>query len=300
MRFPLAICSLLSIFAEVNAGKDGTTFFVVGDYGDVTDMASADMLFDAIHQVVEKGAPGTIDAPEFFVACGDNIYPAIEDAPTQEEFNTMLSLFQRPSIASLPVYAVRGNHDTYFDWTLELKLSLQQSQWELPYFYYTRFIEAGDDGKQMGLLFVDSVLMLCSDYTSEQLLKTPLQHPDLVKLQQSICDDPTWVAWGNTQWDWIQRTLKEWDQNPNIIWRTAVQHYPIFPQHYPPSDFVAVVNSFLPMLMAHKFDLVLCGHEHLLGYTQIPYATYKPLADAAIFATDKQETCKDGVIEWYG
>lgn len=43
---------------------------------------------------------------------------------------------------------------------------MEQSQWELPSFYYTKFITAGDEGQVMGLLFVDSVLMLCSDYTS--------------------------------------------------------------------------------------------------------------------------------------
>jgi hypothetical protein len=70
------------------------------------------------------------------------------------------------------------------------------------------------------------------------------------------------------------QTLQEWDANPNIIWRAAVQHYPMFPLHYDPTDFAAIVNYFLPILMAHKFDLYLCGHEHLLAYISVPYATY--------------------------
>ena len=116
----LAVFALISLFAGVNAGVNGTTFFVVGDYGDVTNLAAANMTFDAINQIVGNATPGTIDAPEFFVACGDNLYPAVADAPTAAEFESMLSLFQRPSIASLPVYAIRGNHDSYFNWTYEI------------------------------------------------------------------------------------------------------------------------------------------------------------------------------------
>jgi hypothetical protein len=46
-------------------------------------------------------------------------------------------------------------------------------------------IPAGANNELMGLLFVDSILMLCSDYTTQQLLKTPLKDPDLIKLRQT-------------------------------------------------------------------------------------------------------------------
>jgi hemolysin-activating ACP:hemolysin acyltransferase len=45
----------------------------------------------------------------------------------------------------------------------------------------------------------------------------------------------------------------------------------MFPLHYNPTDFAAIVNYFLPILMAHKFDLYLCGHEHLLAYAEVSY-----------------------------
>ena len=48
----------------------------------------------------------------------------------------------------------------------------------------------------------------------------------------------------------------------------------MFPLSYSPSDFASIVNYFLPILMAHKFDLYLNGHEHLLAYISVPYATY--------------------------
>jgi hypothetical protein len=64
------------------AGTNGTTFFVIGDYGVVTSMSTPNMVFDAIDSVVAAAANNTIGKPEFFVACGDNIYPAVANAPT--------------------------------------------------------------------------------------------------------------------------------------------------------------------------------------------------------------------------
>ena len=134
----------------------------------------------------------------------------------------MLSLFKRTNISSLPVYAIRGNHDSEFDWTKELQLTMDQTQCELPSFYYTKFVQAGENGEVMGMLFVDSVLMLCSNYTAMQIEKTPLKNPDLIRLRATTCANSLWVNWGNTQYSWILETLAEWDKNPKIIWRAAV------------------------------------------------------------------------------
>ena len=95
----------------------------------------------------------------------------------------MLAFFKRPNIADLPVFAIRGNHDSYFDWTEELQLTMTQYQWELPSFYYTKLVPSGSNGEIMGMLFIDSVLMLCSDYTSAQLEKTPLHDEELIRLR---------------------------------------------------------------------------------------------------------------------
>jgi hypothetical protein len=121
------ICTLLALVGVAMAGTNGTTFFVIGDYGVVTSMATPNMVFDAMDGVVAGAANNTIGNPEFFVACGDNIYPKVANAPTELEFETMLSLFERPNIKDLPVYAIRGNHDSYFNWTYELELSMEQT-----------------------------------------------------------------------------------------------------------------------------------------------------------------------------
>ena len=47
----------------------------------------------------------------------------------------------------------------------------------------------------------------------------------------------------------------------------------MFPLHYSESNFTAIWTTFLPILQAHNFDLYLCGHEHLLGYSEVDTTT---------------------------
>jgi len=64
----------------------------------------------------------------------------------------------------MTVHAIRGNHDSLFEWSDEIELSLQYDQWSMPSLYYTKTFEI-EDNKKIGFLFVDSVLMLCSNLT---------------------------------------------------------------------------------------------------------------------------------------
>ena len=130
--------------------------------------------------MVGQAQAGTIDDPEFFITTGDNIYPLVGDAPTADEFTQMVQLFNKTNIADKPVWAIRGNHDAYFNWTYELLLMMEQSQWMLPSFYYTKLVPSGKNGEILGLLFVDSVLMLCSNYTSQNFLNSAPTDPEII------------------------------------------------------------------------------------------------------------------------
>jgi hypothetical protein len=115
----------------------------------------------------------------------------------------------------------------------------------------------------MGMLFVDSTLMLCSDY---------MYHDGkLVTGQKTYCKNEEWVEWGNTQYEWILQTLKEWEENEHIIWKVTVTHYPIVPLHYQQFELDALQSNYLKILQEHEFDLYLCGHEHVLGYVAMPH-----------------------------
>jgi len=75
-----------------------------------------------------------------------------------------LSLFKKEYLRNLTVYAIRGNHDCVFDWKREIELSLTYNKWYMPSLYYKEKFEIGN-GKRMGVLFIDSCLMLCSNVT---------------------------------------------------------------------------------------------------------------------------------------
>lgn len=92
----------------------------------------------------------------------------------------MLGLWNRTNIDTIPTWSIRGNHDAYFNWTYELLISMEQGNWMLPSFWYTKLVPAGPNGELLGLLFVDSVLMVCSNYTTADLgLQSygPQSHP---------------------------------------------------------------------------------------------------------------------------
>lgn len=51
------------------------------------------MVFDALNEVKRKAEPLSKSDGEFFISVGDNLYPVIDEEPTNEEFNTVMSLF---------------------------------------------------------------------------------------------------------------------------------------------------------------------------------------------------------------
>lgn len=112
----------------------------------------------------------------------------------------------------------------------------------MPSLYYKQEYEIGN-GKKLGVVFVDSCLMLCSNfsYTGEELASKDLQ-----RLQDVVCDDPIVTQWGNVQYAWLEQVMKEWEHDDNLIWKASVQHHPMWGKWYP--DFQHIVDNYLPML----------------------------------------------------
>lgn len=81
------------------------------------------------------------------------------------------------------------------------------------------------------------------------------------------------VEWGNTQYDFIKMTMQEWSQNDKIIWRAAVQHYPIWFLNLKSTDYAGINSIYLPLLRQYNFDLYLNGHEHFIAYAYLLNST---------------------------
>lgn len=102
-----------------------------------------------------------------------------------------MGLFEREHLKDMPVWAIRGNHDCYFDENFELQKTDEYEQWNFPALYYSKKIPIGND-KYMGVLMLDSCLMLCSDWSyagdtgGHMRLLSPSQH----RLRDVTCNDP--------------------------------------------------------------------------------------------------------------
>ena len=148
-------------------------------------------VFDALNETKGKAVPGSIDDGEFFVTAGDNLYPHDGYNPTDEEFATMMTLFERENLNDLKIYPIRGNHDCYFDDYFEIDKSEEYENWEFYDFYYTKEIEVGKNGEKMGFLMVDSCLMLCANYSyAGDSGGHMLLHAEHKRLRDVVCDDP--------------------------------------------------------------------------------------------------------------
>lgn len=104
------------------------------------------------------------DLVDFIVTTGDNIYPVLAHDPTDYEFELILDHFRKPFISNLAVYPTRGNHDCGFDWQRELLLNETYANWTMPYIYYKKEFKI-DNNKKLGILFMDTCSLMCSNYT---------------------------------------------------------------------------------------------------------------------------------------
>lgn len=117
-----------------NSTSSGKDFLLVGDYAYIEKMEHARQTFAAINDMVVN------EKIDHFITMGDNIYPMVADDPTEEEFKKMKDLFKMENLKDLPILAIRGNHDCYYKNETWLNVFKNESQWDVPYYYYTREI----------------------------------------------------------------------------------------------------------------------------------------------------------------
>jgi len=70
----------------------------------------------------------------------------------------------------------------------------------MPSLYYKQEYEIGN-GKKLGVVFVDSCFMLCSNFSYTGLEMSVEDHH---RLKDVVCGDPVTTQWGNVQYKWLE------------------------------------------------------------------------------------------------
>lgn len=199
------------------------------------------------------------------MSMGDNIYALNETHPTDEDVASMFSLFDRPNLKDLYIYAIRGNHDCVTeDPYFEVNFTKKYPTWRMPDLYYNRTFDIGN-GNKFGALFVDTCLALCANYsysgdTGGKLLSTNTQEQDEVAHEDWLlspefknlrfgvvnCSDPFTVKRGEDMFKWINETLAEWKKDESVVWTASIQHHPMFSKFW--SDYLNITSNLMPLL----------------------------------------------------
>lgn len=130
---------IFAILNIVHAEKNGISFVVVGDFGNIKEFERPSAVFDAISMMKENAEKDSSEDFEFFITTGDNLYPIEPENPSEDEFEKVMSLFSsRDAIKDLPIYPVRGNHDCIFDDNLEIEIASKYPNWKMNTLFYEK------------------------------------------------------------------------------------------------------------------------------------------------------------------
>ena len=131
MKNRIIVSALMGATAAVP--REGISYVVIGDYGNVEDLRYANAVFDSLNTLKLNAEPGSPEDFQFFITTGDNLYPMNDFEPTEEEIELMMGLFtSRDGLKDLPIYPTRGNHDCYFtDMMVEVNIRDKFPTWKM-------------------------------------------------------------------------------------------------------------------------------------------------------------------------
>lgn len=206
-------------------GSPGLRIAAFGDFGEQPNRNTGPQ-----HEVARAIAAYHADHPfDFGLTLGDNFYPAGLASPTDPRWASQWERLYSP--LGIRVYAVLGNHDYKNARSpgAEIARSRHSATWCMPRRYFT--FTAGP----VQLFAVDT---------------TPVEEPDR---------DPGGAM--AAQRRWLDRALGA----SRARWKIVYGHHPVYSngEHGGSAGELPRVKAYLlPLLLAHKVDVYLSGHDH--------------------------------------
>lgn len=206
------------------ADATAISFFALGDQG------SGDFRQWNVARSMEREAEASGDL-DFVILLGDNFYPHGVDSIRDMQWNWKFeNMYSGRKMATLPFYAVLGNHDVEGNGEAQIEYSIKQAgsgRWQMPGHYYSKDFGSDNGHPLLRIIFLDS----------NQLA------PDDLQKQIGL----------------IEETFSEAAEQ--ATWRIVVAHHPIrnFGKH---GETAAWLVKLLPVLKKYHVDLYLAGHDH--------------------------------------
>lgn len=206
-------------------GNPGVRIAAFGDFGEQPNRNTGPQ-----NEVARALAAYHADQPfDFGLTLGDNFYPAGLNSPTHPRWTSQWERLYSP--LGIRIYAVLGNHDykNAASPRAEMDRSRHSATWCLPRPYFT--FTAGS----IQLFAVDT---------------TPVEEPDR---------DPGGAM--AAQRRWLDRALAA----SRARWKVVYGHHPVYSngEHGGRSGELPRIKSYLlPLLLKHKVDVYLSGHDH--------------------------------------
>jgi len=175
------------------------------------------------------------DSLNFILTVGDNIYEkGVTSADDPLWKSAIEDVYNDPALM-VPIYASLGNHDHYGVVEAQLEYAKKNKRWKMPGRYYT-FIRTLADMTDVQFFAIDTYPI-----TNEKAAEKYPVEPQL---------------------EWLDKALGE----SKARWKIVFGHHPLYSHVEKPREIErqAMIRQVEPLLIKHKVDLCLFGHDHTL------------------------------------
>lgn len=182
------------------------------------------------HRVAQAMAKrAASDRVEFLITTGDNFYSAGVESVDDPQWRTKWEDVYKAKSLQIPCYASLGNHDHRGNVQAQIDYAKTNARWTLPARYYT-FKKPLDGGQQVQFFVLDTDVLGAND---------------------------------PKQGAWLAKELKR----SRARWKIVVGHHPLYSHSMRPYN-LRMIRHLEPLLVEHKVDLYLAGHDHVLEMTK--------------------------------
>lgn len=218
--------------------EGGYKCLVIGDWGrkgNVNQLANARMMNELACQI-------SVDE---VLTTGDNFYSdGVSSVSDDHWASSYENVFNGPCLKPILWWPSLGNHDIRGQAVAEVNYTLQSDRWNMPSFYYDRWVMTSDS-VSVHFITVDTSPFVSEYYTS----------PDNALMLSYVSQADT-----ARQLTWLDSVLSA--GNPD--WLVVYGHHPVYAAagHHGPT--LELIEKFVPRFHQNGVDVYFSGHNHSL------------------------------------